>query len=124
MHRIGMTSVPEVKGVQGMISKNKTPEALEKGLLRSVRDISVFKDGTIRFDMTDVPVTHFRPREIGLTIEKAHQIGYTKDVKGNELTDPEQVCELRVQDILPSISCGDYMVKIADFIDRSSGEVL
>ena len=117
MHKIGMTSVPEVKGVQGMISKNKTPEALEKGLLRSVRDISVFKDGTIRFDMTDVPVTHFRPREIGLTIEKAHQIGYTKDVKGNELTDPEQVCELRVQDILPSISCGDYMVKIADFID-------
>jgi DNA polymerase II large subunit len=27
------------------------------------------------------------------------------------------VCELRVQDIIPSESCGDYLVKVADFID-------
>lgn len=117
MKRTGVTTAPEIKGVQGMISKNKTPEALEKGLLRAVHDLYVFKDGTIRFDMTDVPVTHFRPREIGLSVEKAVAMGYLRDVKGNELTDPEQVCELRVQDIIPSISCGDYMVQVADFID-------
>ena len=117
MARVGVAVAPEIKGVQGMISKNKTPEALEKGLLRAVHDIFVFKDGTIRFDMTDVPVTHFRPREIGLSVEKAHALGYLKDVHNVELTSPDQVCELRVQDIIPSESCGDYMVKVADFVD-------
>jgi DNA polymerase II large subunit len=117
MAKVGVEVAPEIKGVQGMISKNKTPEALEKGLLRAVHDIFVFKDGTIRFDMTDVPVTHFRPREIGLTVERARSLGYLRDVHGTELTSPEQVCELRVQDIIPSISCGEYLVKVADFID-------
>jgi DNA polymerase II large subunit len=117
MTKMGMTQAPEIKGVQGMISKNKTPESLEKGLLRAKHDIFVFKDGTIRFDMTDVPVTHFRPREIGLSVERARALGYLKDVHGEELTDKEQVCELRVQDIIPSISCGEYMIKIATFID-------
>ncbi len=110
-------TAPEIKGVQGMISRNKTPEALEKGLLRAYHDIFVFKDGTIRFDMTDVPITHFRPREIGLSVEKARAIGYVKDTHGVELTSPEQVCELKVQDIIPSESCGDYMVKVATFTD-------
>jgi DNA polymerase II large subunit len=117
MVRVGVTTAPEIKGVQGMISKHKTPEMLEKGLLRAVHDVFVFKDGTIRFDMTDVPITHFRPREIGLTVEKARALGYLKDVHGSELTSPEQVCELRVQDIIPSESCGEYLIKVADFID-------
>jgi len=118
MARLGMRGTPpEIKGVQGMISKNKTPEPLEKGILRAYHDIYTFKDGTIRFDMTDVPITHFRPREIGLSVERARELGYLKDAHGAELTSPEQVCELRVQDIIPSISCGDYLVKIASFVD-------
>ena len=118
MERIGMKGTPpEIKGVQGMISKNKTPEALEKGILRGNHDIFVFKDGTIRYDMTDVPTTHFRPREIGLSVEKARALGYVKDTHGAELVDAEQVCELRVQDLIVANSCGDYLVKIANFID-------
>jgi len=35
-----------------------------------------------------------------------------------ELTSDEQLCELRVQDYVPSTSCGDYMVKVAKFIDE------
>ena len=116
--RLGEREAPEIKGVQGMISKNKTPEAMEKGILRAKNDIYVFKDGTIRFDMTDVPITHFRPKEIGLTVEKARALGYVKDVHGAELERADQVCELRVQDIIPSISCGEYLVKIAGFIDQ------
>ena len=117
MSKLGVTTAPEIKGVQGMISKNKTPEALEKGLLRAVHDVFVFKDGTIRYDMTDVPITHFRPREIGLSLERAIALGYTRDVHGEDLTSPEQLCELRVQDIVPAESCGDYLVRVADFID-------
>lgn len=31
----------------------------------------MFRDGTIRFDMVDITMTHFRPREIGMTVEQA-----------------------------------------------------
>ena len=117
MRKLGETNVPEIKGVQGMISKNKTPEAMEKGILRAKHDVFTFKDGTIRFDMTDVPVTHFRPKEVGLSVERARQLGYVRDYDGQELTSDEQVCEVKVQDYIPSESCGDYLVKVARFID-------
>jgi DNA polymerase II large subunit len=117
MERLKQSSIPEIKGVQGMISKNKTPEALEKGILRAMNEVYVFKDGTIRFDMTDVPLTHFRPREIGLSLEKAVEMGYRKDIFGNDLESEDQLCELKVQDIVPSISCGEYFIKVSKFID-------
>jgi len=117
MRKLGETSIPEIKGVQGMISKNKTPEAMEKGILRAKNEIFVFKDGTVRFDMTDVPLTHFRPKEIGLTVERARQLGYQRDFDGNELASDDQICELKAQDYVPSTSCGDYLVKVSRFID-------
>ncbi|UCF49717.1 MAG: DNA polymerase II large subunit, partial [Thermoplasmatales archaeon] len=52
-----------IKGVIGTISKHKTPEPLEKGILRAKHQVHVFKDGTTRFDMTDAPITHFKPKE-------------------------------------------------------------
>ncbi len=115
---LGMTNAPEVKGVQGMTSKEKVPEPLEKGILRAKHEVFVFKDGTIRFDMTDLPITHFRPREIGLSVERAVELGYEEDMHGNPLKDAEQLCELRVQDFIPSVGCGDYMVQVANFLDE------
>jgi DNA polymerase II large subunit len=107
----------EIKGVRGMISKHKTPEPIEKGILRAKHEVFVFKDGTIRFDMTDVPLTHFRLSEIGLGVEKAKELGYTKDYKGEPLENEEQLIELKPQDIIPSIKCGKYLVKVSKFID-------
>ena len=107
----------EVKCLDALISRTKTVEPLEKGILRQKNGVSAFKDGTIRFDMTDIPLTHFKPREIGLSIEKAHELGYTHDWNGDPLTDPEQICELRVQDIIPARDCGDYLVKVAKYVD-------
>ena len=107
----------EVRCVEGLTSRSKTPEALEKGILRSKNDVSMFKDGTIRYDMTDVPLTHFKPREIGLSIEKAKELGYTHDWNGAPLTSEDQICELRVQDIIPAKDCGDYLVKVSKFLD-------
>jgi len=74
-----------IKGVIGTISKHKTPEPLEKGILRAKHNVSVFKDGTIRFDMTDAPLTHFKPKEIHVSIQKLKKLGYTKDYLGNTL---------------------------------------
>ncbi|NLX47432.1 MAG: DNA polymerase II large subunit [Euryarchaeota archaeon] len=108
---------PKLKGEKVLRSKDMCPEPLEKGILRRKHEIYVNKDGTIRFDLTDVPLTHFRPREIGLSVEKARELGYEHDIHDRPLTDPEQLCELKVQDIVPSNSCGDFMVRVADFID-------
>ncbi|MCX6651085.1 MAG: DNA polymerase II large subunit [Methanomassiliicoccales archaeon] len=107
----------KLKGEKELKSKDLNPEPLEKGILRRKHEIYVNKDGTIRFDLTDVPLTHFRPREIGLSVERARELGYEFDVHDQPLTDPEQLCELKVQDIVPSISCGDFMVRVSNFVD-------
>ncbi len=115
---LGMRAPVDVKCHDTLISKTKTVEPLEKGLLRAKNGISVFKDGTVRFDMTDIPLTHFKPREIGLSIAKAHELGYTKDWNGEPLVDPEQICELKVQDVVPAKDCGDYLAKVAKYLDE------
>ena len=110
--------LPEtIKGVIGTISKHKTPEPLEKGILRAKHGVYVFKDGTTRFDMTDAPLTHFRPKEIGTTVERLKELGYTKDYQGNELKNAEQICELKPQDVIISKKCAEYFTKVARFID-------
>ncbi|MCQ2084748.1 MAG: DNA polymerase II large subunit [archaeon] len=122
-YKIALASVREpdsgetLKCCDVLTSKSKTPEMLEKGILRRKHEISIFRDGTVRYDMTDIPLTHFKPREIGLSIEKAHELGYTHDWNNEPLTDPEQIVELKCQDIVPSRDCGEYMVKVAKFCD-------
>jgi len=106
-----------IKGVIGTISKHKTPEPLEKGILRAKHDVYVFKDGTTRFDMTDAPLTHFRPKEIGTTVERLKELGYTKDYQGKDLENGEQICELKPQDVIISKSCAEYFAKVAKFVD-------
>ncbi len=117
LNKLGMTDTVDVKLIDEFKSKTKTPEALEKGILRAKNDVIVYKDGTIRFDMTDIPITHFRPKEIGLSVEKAKELGYVHDWNGEPLTSDEQLCELKVQDVIPNIECGKHLVKVARFID-------
>ncbi len=107
-----------VKGVKGMMSEYKLPEPLEKGILRAKHDLYVFKDGTIRFDATDLPLTHFKPREIGVSIEKLRELGYEEDYKGEPLENEEQVLELKVQDILLPPRAIDYLLNSAKFVDE------
>ncbi|MHB8604717.1 MAG: DNA polymerase II large subunit [Thermoplasmatota archaeon] len=110
--------LPEsLKGVQGLISNAKTPEPLEKGVLRALHDVFTFKDGTIRFDMTDVTLTHFRPREIHTSVARLRELGYTADVRGASLERDDQILELRVQDIVVSSSCLDYMFRASQYVD-------
>ncbi len=110
-------SVDKVKGVKGMISEYKIPEPLEKGMLRAKNDVYVFKDGTIRFDATDAPITHFKPREIKTSLKKLKELGYEKDYLGNELVDEEQIVELMVQDIIIPVSGAEYLLKVSRFVD-------
>jgi DNA polymerase II large subunit len=117
--RLGLKpdTVALVKGVKGVISREKTVEAMEKGILRGAKNIFVFKDGTTRFDMIDLPLTHIRPVEVRVPVDQLRALGYTKDTRGYDLQNESQVVELHAQDILVSDSCAEYMVSVAQFMD-------
>jgi len=116
--RIGVSLPKVLKGVKGLTNETKTPEIIDKGLLRAKHDLSVYKDGTIRFDATNAPLTHFKPYEIGVSVEKILQLGYTHDVNGNPLTNLNQVCELKIQDVIIPVKCAEYFVRVANFVDE------
>jgi DNA polymerase II large subunit len=113
----GVRKLDEIKGVQGMISEEKFPEPLEKGILRAKNGVYTFKDATIRHDSTDLPLTHFIPREIDVSPEKLLEMGYTHDIKGEELRTDDQVVELRIQDLVISDACAEYLMRVSHFID-------
>ena len=108
----------QVKGVKGLTNKTRTPEPLEKGILRAKYNLSVYKDGTIRFDATNAPLTHFKPSEAGVSVEKLRELGYTQDYLGNPLSSHDQICELKVQDVIIPWKCAEYLVAVANFIDE------
>jgi len=114
---VSVRKLDEIKGVEGMISAEKFPEPLEKGILRAKNDVYTFKDATIRHDSTDLPLTHFTPREVGVSVERLRELGYTRDCYGDELEDEDQILELRVQDVVISEDCADYLVRVANFVD-------
>lgn len=117
LENVGERDVYKPKGVLGLTSKNKTPEPLEKGILRAKHDVVMFKDGTVRYDLSDLPLTHIKPKEIGVPVPKLKELGYINDVYGNPLIDEKQILELKVQDIVVSKDCGEYLLKTARFID-------
>ena len=120
MKRLGVSKMPRVvKGVRGMMSHDKSVEPVEKGILRSLAGVYIFKDGTARFDATDVPITHFYPEEIGVSVERLRELGYTKDCNGNELKEPGQLVELRHQDVILNRHGADYLLRVSRFVDDS-----
>ncbi|WP_092562353.1 DNA polymerase II large subunit, partial [Halorubrum sp. SD626R] len=106
-----------LKGVQGLTSRNKTPEPMEKGILRAKNGVTSFKDGTVRYDMTDLPVTSVRPEELDVTADHLREIGYETDIDGEPLRHDDQLVELRVQDIVLSDGAAEHMLRTADFVD-------
>jgi len=116
--RLGVSTPKILKGVKGLTNEKKVPEILEKGVLRARHGLSVYKDGTIRFDVTNAPLTHFKPSEIGVSVDKLRQLGYTHAIDGAELTEPNQVCELKIQDVIIPMKCAEYFVHVANFLDE------
>jgi DNA polymerase II large subunit len=117
-HSIGVPLPKILRGVKGLTNEDKTPEIIEKGVLRAKHDLSVYKDGTIRFDATNAPLTHFKPAEVGVSVEKLRQLGYSHDTHGESLSDPDQICELKIQDVVIPRNAGEYFVQVANFIDE------
>ncbi len=114
---VGIRKMDEIKGVIGMISEDKFPEPLEKGILRSKNGVFTFKDATIRHDSTNLPLTHFIPREIGVTHQQLKELGYTNDIRGDEINDNEQMVEIKIQDVVISENCAEYLMRVSHFVD-------
>ena len=106
-----------LKGIFGLTNSFKIPEPIEKGILRAKNNVLVYKTAEIRYDATDIPLTHFKPKEIGTSINRLKKLGYLNDFKGDPINENNQIIELKVQDILLSFDCGDYMIKVANFLD-------
>jgi DNA polymerase II large subunit len=115
---LGVPVPKMLRGVKGLTNEDKMPEILEKGVLRAKYGVSTYKDGTIRFDGTNAPLTHITPAEVGVSIEKLRSLGYGYDVYGKELTDPNQILELKIQDVVIPKKAGKYFIQIAEFIDN------
>ncbi len=120
-----MRTIPDlVKGVRGTSNKDHIPEHLAKGILRAKHNIFVNKDGTTRYDMTELPITHFKPHEIGISIDKAKELGYNKDIKGKPLVNEDQIVEIFPQDVIlpccPSSTdenADEVLLRVANFVD-------
>ena len=115
---------PLIKGVRGTSSGEHNIEHLCKGIARAKYNLQVNKDGTIRFDATELPVVAFKPKEIFVSVEKIKKLGYNKDIYGEELKDENQIIELMPHDvILPSSpesideKADDVFVRVCNFID-------
>lgn len=116
---------PLIKGIRGTSSEDHSVENLVKGILRAKYNLQVNKDGTIRIDATELPITHFKPKEISVSVKKLNEIGYSIDILGNPLENDNQILELMPHDIILPCSpdsldekCDDVFIKVAGFIDE------
>lgn len=115
--KMGLRAQEPFKGVKELINQDRIAEPLEKGLVRQNFGLTVFKDGTVRFDATNSPLTQFKPSWIGTSIQKLNSLGYTHDIDGKPLTNPDQIVELRMQDVIIPNESGRYLVSICKYID-------
>ena len=113
-----------IKGVRGMIGKDKSIEHPIKAILRAKHGVNVNKDGTIRYDSSEVTLTHFKPREIGVSVEKLRKFNYDLDIYGQPLVDDDQILELLAQDVVMPIGVGSpeegsdqILLRSSQFID-------
>ena len=116
--KLGVSKMPKlIKGVKSLMNRDRIAEPLEKGILRAMHNIYIFKDGTSRFDATDQPLTHFYPKEMGVSFERLRQLGYEKDAEGNDLDSDEQLVELKHQDVILNRRGAEYLLNVAKFMD-------
>jgi DNA polymerase II large subunit len=116
--KLGVDPQEPFKGVKSLMSIHRSAEPLEKGILRQKHGLHAFKDGTIRFDATNEPLTHFKPAWISASVEKLRALGYTHDYLGRDLTSPDQIVELMMQDVIIPSASAKHLVNAAKFIDE------
>jgi len=118
LKRLNVSLPEKFKGIYGLTNQFKIPEPIEKGIFRAKNGLMVYKTAEIRYDATDIPLTHFKPKEIGTSVQLLRKLGYHKDYLGNELINDNQIVELKVQDVVLSDDCAKYFMRLAKFLDE------
>ncbi len=113
-----------IKGVRGTSNKDHIPENLMKGIIRASHGVHVNKDGTVRYDASELTCTHFKPKEVGVSVEKLRNLGYQKDIHNKDLINNDQVLEIKPQDVIlpacqisPDEPSDDVLLRTTKFID-------
>ena len=114
-----------IKGIKGTSNREHIPEDLGKGILRAQQEVYVNKDGTTRYDATQLPLTHFRPSEVRTSVERLQELGYDFDIYGKPLELPDQLLELKPQDIVapscpdsPDEGADEVLYRVGNFVDQ------
>ncbi|MEM0155751.1 MAG: DNA polymerase II large subunit, partial [Thermoplasmataceae archaeon] len=102
-----LARIHDLKGVKKLMSSRKVCEPMEKGILRYLNSVTTNKDGTCRYDMTDIPLTHFRRSEISISSDRLIDLGY-EDTDLNEIFP---------QDIIIPRDAASYLLKVTRYID-------
>ncbi|MFH1212032.1 MAG: DNA polymerase II large subunit, partial [Candidatus Woesearchaeota archaeon] len=126
LNKLSIKDYPDlIKGVRGTSNKDHIPEHIIKGILRAKHNIYVNKDGTTRYDMTQLGITHFKPKEIGTHIAKLKELGYEKDINNLPLEDENQLLEIKPQDVIlpscygsPEEGADKVLFRVSKFIDE------
>ena len=114
----GVRIPDKIKGVKGMMSDEKYFEPLAKSVFRAQQEVFLFKDGTVRFDSSNLPLMFFKPKEIGLTIEQVKKLDYEVDFEGKALYKDDQIIELKPQDMIIPEAAAEYLYKTSKFVDN------
>jgi len=126
LKKLGTNIYPDlIKGVRGTSNSEHLPEHPIKGILRAKHGVHVNKDGTLRYDASEVTLTHFKPKEVYVSVDKLVALGYTHDIHGEPLVNEEQVLELKVQDVVlpcspenPEEPADEVFFRTTQFIDE------
>ena len=72
-----------------------------------------------------LPIPHFKPKEVGTSVEKLRDMGYEEDIHGNELANDDQILEIFPQDVIlpacsqsPELGSEKILLKASFFIDE------
>lgn len=126
LQKLGDKVYPDlIKGIKTTVNSDHIPEHLMKGIIRAKHEIQVNKDGTIRFDMSELPITHFKPEEIFVNLEKLKELGYTHDIKGRPIINSKQIIEIKPQDVILPMAptaldeqSDKILVRVTKFVDE------
>jgi len=111
--KVDYKPVSPLKGVKGLMNDLKQPEPIEKGLLRQKYNLQIYRDGTIRFDATNMPLTAFLPNLLITDYGKLKELGYDL----NEISSGKPV-PLYVQDVILPKKAAKHLVNVAKFLDE------
>jgi DNA polymerase II large subunit len=76
-------------------------------------------------DATELPLVSFKPKEIGTSVERLIELGYSVDIDGKPLERDDQILEIKPHDVLipssdetPDEKGEDVFVGVCNFIDE------